>query len=146
MIERLFARICVYLIGRTVLMLNNHQHTQMEIRHWDEEDEPEFVLVEDSKAGSNINCTAETVLFCCCGNTQHFVARVSFRVGPVSHTHTHPPSPQPTPPTAAGDPRGQAVRDRAAHRHARGGGGREVHRAGARLRHAAARHAAHGKF
>lgn len=33
----------------------------MEIRHWDEDDEPEFVLVEDSKAGSNINCTAETV-------------------------------------------------------------------------------------
>lgn len=36
---------------------------QMEIKHWDEDDEPEFVLIEDSKEGASINCTAETVSF-----------------------------------------------------------------------------------
>ena len=33
----------------------------MEIRHWDEDDEPEFLLITDSKTQATINCTAETV-------------------------------------------------------------------------------------
>jgi hypothetical protein len=40
------------------------QTKQMDIKHWDEEDEPEFVLIEDSKEGASINCTAETVGGC----------------------------------------------------------------------------------
>jgi hypothetical protein len=33
----------------------------MEIRHWDEDDEPEFLLITDSKSQATINCTAEAV-------------------------------------------------------------------------------------
>jgi len=33
----------------------------MQIRHWDEDDETEFLLIADSKNQATINCTAETV-------------------------------------------------------------------------------------
>jgi hypothetical protein len=33
----------------------------MQIRHWDEDDETEFLLITDSKNLATINCTAETV-------------------------------------------------------------------------------------
>ena len=46
----------------------------MQIRHWDEEDDVEFLLIQDSKTQTTINCTAETV-----------------RAHLNTHTHTHTP-------------------------------------------------------
>lgn len=129
--------------------------TQMEIKHWDEDDEPEFVFVEDSKAGANINCTAETVCRCLFVFMDGvFEAAVGWLTGASvsSSPHIHTimrltcisPYTQTPHPHTAGDPRRQAVRDRPPHRHARGGGGREVQRFGAGVRHAPARDAAYG--
>ncbi|EWM25584.1 hypothetical protein Naga_100377g1, partial [Nannochloropsis gaditana] len=35
---------------------------EMQIRHWDEDDETEFLLIADSKNQATINCTAETLV------------------------------------------------------------------------------------